>query len=378
MRLLEFQAKQILHENGIAVPQGRLLAAGDDLKNLKLPVVLKAQVPVGGRGKAGVVKKVDQLSAARQAAREIFTATVKGYPVQALLAEEAVDVQQELYISLLIDKQLNLPLLMSCAAGGIDIEAVARQTPGRIKKQHLDPMLGIQDFVLRALAKSLGVEDRKALGSVVQKLWEIAHKKDATLIEINPLAVTPSGLVALDAKIVLDDKAAYRQPDLFARCEAEQKNLDKRSHSGPAQMAAERRINYIPLAGDIGMIADGAGTGMLTMDMIHDAGGRPANFCEMGGMANTTIMQSTMEVVLGDGRLKCLIISLIGGLTRMDEMAAGIVNYLDQHGRSVPIVVRMCGTKAEVGLPMLQKAGVETYEDLDQAVRTAVALAREL
>ncbi len=158
----------------------------------------------------------------------------------------------------------------------------------------------------------------------------------------------------------------------------EQKNLDKRSRSGPQKMAAERRINYIPLEGDIGMIADGAGTGMLTMDMIHDAGGRPSNFCEMGGMANTKIMQSTMEVVLGDGRLKCLIISLIGGLTRMDEMAAGIVNYLEQHGRSVPIVVRMCGTKAEVGLPMLQKAGVDTYEDLDQTVRTAVARAREL
>jgi len=378
MRLLEFQAKQILRENGIAVPAGCLVTTSDDLNNLKLPAVLKAQVPVGGRGKAGVVKMVDRVSEAEQVAREILETTVNGYPVQALLAEEAVDVQQELYISLLTDKQLNMPLLMSSAAGGIDIEAVARQTPEKIKKQHLDPMVGIQDFVLRALAKSLGVEDRKALGSVVHKLWDIAHKKDTTLIEINPLAVTPKGLVALDAKILLDDKAAYRHPDLFSRIEAEQKNLDKRPRSGPQKMAAERRINYIPLDGDIGMIADGAGTGMLTMDMIHDAGGRPANFCEMGGMANTKIMQSTMEVVLGDGRLKCLIISLIGGLTRMDEMAAGIVNYLEQHGRSVPIVVRMCGTKAEVGLPMLQEAGVDTYEDLDQTVRTAVARAREL
>ena len=378
MRLLEFQAKQILREYGIAVPDGRLIAAGDDLNSLKFPVVLKAQIPVGGRGKAGAVKKVDQLSDAEQAAREILTTTVKGYPVQALLAEEAIEVQQELYISLLTDKQLNMPLLMSSAAGGIDIEAVARQTPERIKKQHLDPMVGIQDFVLRALAKSMGIEDRNALGAMVQKLWKIAGSKNATLIEINPLAVTPKGLVALDAKIMLDDKAAYLHPDLFSRLETEQKNLDKRSRSGPEKMAAGRRINYIPLEGDIGMIADGAGTGMLTMDMIHDAGGRPANFCEMGGMANTEIMQSTMEVVLSDDRLKCLIISLIGGLTRMDEMAAGIVNYLEQHGRTVPIVVRMCGTKAEVGLPMLQKAGVDTYEDLDQTVRTAVALAREL
>jgi succinyl-CoA synthetase beta subunit len=378
MRLLEFQAKQILRENGIAVPAGSLVTTSDDLNNLKLPVVLKAQVPVGGRGKAGAVKKVDQLSDAEQVAREILARTVKGYPVQALLAEEAVDVQQELYISLLTDKQVNMPLLMSSAAGGIDIEEVARQAPERIKKQHLDPMVGIQDFVLRALVKSLGVEDRNTLGSVVQKLWDIARKMDTTLIEINPLAATPQGLVALDAKILLDDKAAYRHPDLFSRIEAEQKNLNKRPRSGPEKMAAERRINYIPLEGDIGMIADGAGTGMLTMDMIHDAGGRPANFCEMGGMANTKIMQSTMEVVLDDKRLKCLIISLIGGLTRMDEMAAGIVNYLEQHGRSVPVVVRMCGTKAEVGLPMLQKAGVDTYEDLDQSVRMAVARAREL
>jgi len=378
MRLLEFQAKQILRESGIAVPEGCLVTSGDDLNNLSLPVVLKAQVPVGGRANAGAVKKVYELADAQQAAREILATTVKGYPVQALLAEEAVNVQQELYIALLNDKQSNMPLLMSSAAGGIDIEAVARQTPGRIKKQHLDPMIGIQEFVLRALAKSLGVEDRTALSSLVHKLWDIAHKIDTTLIEINPLAVTSRGLEALDAKILLDDKAAYRHPNLFSRIETEQKNLNRRSRSGPEKMAAERRINYIPLEGDIGMIADGAGTGMLTMDMIHDAGGRPANFCEMGGMADTKIMQSTMEVVLGDGRLKCLIISLIGGLTRMDEMAAGIVNYLEQHGRSVPIVVRMCGTKAEVGLPMLREAGVDTFEDLDRTVRAAVARAREL
>ena len=288
MRLLEFQAKQILREYGIAVPDGCLLTADDDLSSLKFPVVLKAQVPVGGRGKAGAVIKVDHQFDFQQAAREILATTVKGYPVQGLLAEETVDVQQELYISLLTDKQLNMPLLMSSAAGGMDIEAVARQTPERIKKQHLDPLVGIQDFVLRALAKSLDVEDRNALGAMVQKLWKIAGSKNATLIEINPLAVTPKGLVALDAKIMLDDKAAYLHPDLFSRLETEQKNLDKRSRSGPGKMAAERRINYIPLEGDIGLIADGAGTGMLTMDMIRDAGGRPANFCEMGGLADAS------------------------------------------------------------------------------------------
>ncbi|MBW1700495.1 MAG: succinate--CoA ligase subunit beta [Deltaproteobacteria bacterium] len=370
MRLLEFQAKRLLAEIGIPVPRGVLVTSLKDTQKVAFPTILKAQVPVGGRG--------EHADDAASAVSQLLAATVKGYPVQALLAEEPVEVQRELYLALLVDKQRNSPLLMGFDSGGIDIEESAQKAPERLDKQYLDPVAGIQNSAARSLTKTLGLKDTKALTTFVSKIWEIFKEYDATFIEINPLAVTPKGLVALDAKVVLDDNAAYRHSDLFSELKAEQQKLDRRVKSKAEEMAAARHINYVPLGGDIGVIADGAGTGMLTLDMIHDAGGKPANFCEMGGMANAEIMHATLEVVLSNTQLRVLLISLIGGLTRMDEMAEGIVRYLDQNERTVPIVVRMCGTMAEVGLPMLRKAGVDTYEDLDAAVQAAVARQQQL
>ena len=378
MRLLEFQAKRLLAEIGIPVPRGVLVTSLKDMQKVAFPTVLKAQVPVGGRGKAGAIKKVEHAENAASAVSQLLAATVKGYPVQALLAEEPVKVQRELYLALLVDKQRNSPLLMSFDSGGIEIEISAQKAPERLKKQYLDPTAGIQNSTVRSLAKTLDFKDLKALTIFVSKMWQIFKKYDATFIEINPLAITPNGLVALDAKVVLDDKAAYRHLDLFSELKTEQQKLDRRVKSQPEEMAAAKHINYVPLGGDIGIIADGAGTGMLTLDMVHDAGGKPANFCEMGGMANAEIMHATLEVVLSNTQLKVLLISLIGGLTRMDELAEGIVRYLDQNDRTIPIVVRMCGTMAEVGLPMLRDAGVDTYEDLDAAVQAAVAKQQEI
>jgi succinyl-CoA synthetase beta subunit len=377
MRLLEFQAKEILRDYGVPVPDGRVLADAGDLDGIAYPAVFKAQVPVGGRGKAGAIRRLETAETAAETAAELLAAVVKGHPVSTLLVEAAEAVEAELYLALLTDKQRNRPLLMSSPSGGVDIEAVARTTPEQIKKQYLDPAVGIQPFHLRGLAKFLGITDQKSLAAIVRRLWRIFQAEDATLVELNPLALTARGLTALDAKIVLDDKAAFRHPDRFARLTAEQTQLDKRPRSRAEAMAEEHQINYVALDGDIGMIADGAGTGMLTMDMITDAGGRPANFCEMGGLANTDIMQRTMGIVLDDDRLKALMISLIGGLTRMDEMAAGIVAHLRQSPCPVPVVVRMCGTMAEAGVPMLQKAGVDTTEDLATAVRTAVERSRQ-
>jgi len=378
MRLLEFQAKRLLAEKGISVPKGVLITSPEDLQRVSFPTVLKAQVPVGGRGKAGAIRRVEQAEAASSVVYEMLASTVKGHPVQALLAEDPVEVSRELYIAYLIDRHLNMPLLMGSSAGGIDIEEVAKKSPKRIVKKYIDPVAGAQDYAIRFLAKALEIEDFRAFARLIRKICTIFQEQDATLIEINPLAITPNGLVALDAKILLDDKAAYRHQGLFAELETEQKQLDTRTRSRAEELSEKRQINYVPLGGDIGVIADGAGTGMLTLDLIYDVGGRPANFCEMGGLSNAEIMQRTIEVVLADDHIKVLIISLIGGLTRMDEMAEGIVQYLRENDQSVPIVIRMCGTKAEAGIPMLREAGLDAYEDLATTVQTAVKQAREL
>jgi succinyl-CoA synthetase beta subunit len=378
MRLLEFQAKRVLAEKGISVPKGVLITSPEDLEKVSFPTVLKAQVPVGGRGKAGAIKRVEQAQEALPVLDEMLASTVKGYPVQALMAEEPVEVCTELYVAYLIDKQVNIPLLMASSAGGIDIEEVARRRPELIIKRHIDPFVGVQDYELRFLAKALQIVDLQAFADFIRKICAASQELDATLLEINPLALTPSGLIALDAKILLDDKASYRHQQLFSQLKDEQKKLDRTAKTKAVELAEERQINYVSLKGNIGMIADGAGTGMLTLDMIYDMGARPANFCEMGGMANAEIMQRTIEVVLADKRVEVLVISLIGGLTRMDEMAEGIVRYLKDNDQSVPIVIRMCGTKADVGLPMLRGMGLDAFEDLATTVRTAVEQARNL
>ena len=378
MRLLEFQAKRLLTENGIFVPKGVLVTSPKELKKVSFPTVLKAQVPVGGRGKAGGIRRVEQAEEASSVVNELFGSTIMGHPVQALLAEDPVEVSRELYVAYLIDKHANMPLLMASSAGGIDIEEVAKQTPERIVKNYIDPVVGVQDYAVRSLAKALEIEDIRAFAGLIRKICTIFQELDATLLEINPLAVTSNELMALDAKILLDDKAAYRHQELFSELESEQNYLNRRPKSRAEELSERRKINYVRLGGDIGMIADGAGTGMLTLDLLYDAGGKPANFCEMGGMANAEIMKRTMEVVLADDLVKVLIISLIGGLTRMDEMAEGIVRYVKEGGQSVPIVIRMCGTNADAGIPMLREAGLDAYEDLATAVRTAVEQAKDL
>lgn len=377
MRLLEFQAKRILREQGIAVPKSVLISSSENLEGVSFPAVFKAQIPVGGRGKAGGVRVAEKTAEAASIVEELLTSTIKGHPIQALLAEEFVEVRRELYIAYLIDKKANLPILMGSSAGGVDIEEVAKKTPEKIIKKYVDPTLGVQDFVIRSLAKALEVSDLQSFRGLTDQICTIFQERDATLVEINPLAVTPNGFVALDAKILLDDKAAYRHRDLFDDLQGEQRRLGRRGTIRSEELAEERGITYVPLEGDIGIIADGAGTGMLTVDLLHEEGGRAANFCEMGGLANAEIMRQTMEVVLANPHVKVLLISLIGGLTRMDEMADGIVQCIGQINRGVPMVIRMCGTKADVGKQRLREAGVEAFEDLQEAVRVAVERLKE-
>jgi succinyl-CoA synthetase beta subunit len=376
VRLYEFQAKRLLAEYGIPVPDSTLLRSAADLGGLAFPLVLKVQIPAGGRGKAGGVRMASDAAAARALAEELLGSEIGGHSVRAVLAEAKADVRREIYLALLLDRRTNRPVVMASAAGGVDIEQVARQTPERIVRKPIDPCVGLPSYTARFLGKALRIQDLAALSAILQGMYSLLGACDATLVEINPLAETPDGLLALDAKIVLDDKAAYRHVAQFASLREEQRSLSHVEKSRAEQLAQERGITYVPLPGGVGLISDGAGTGMLTLDLIRDAGGRGANFCEMGGHADATVMCQAMEVVLANPRVKALLISLIGGLTRMDEMADGIVRHLEQYGTAVPLVVRMCGTQEEVGKATLRRVGIEPYDDLGAAVQRAVDLAR--
>ena len=378
MRLLEFQAKRLLSEYGVPIPKSVLVKSQDDLKGMSFPIVLKAQVPVGGRGKAGAIRIATQSKEAAAIVEELLNSNVKGYPVSAVLAEEQVEIKQELYLAVLIDKIVSLPLIMVSANGGVDIEEVARESPERIVRKHLKPFVGLQDYIVRYLAKHIRLEDQlEDFRRIVNQVYCIFRDCDATLVEINPLAVTPNGLVALDTKVLLDDKAAYRHKDLFVKLQEEQKRAVKSGKTRAEQLAEERGITYVLLDGNVGIISDGAGTGMLTLDLTQDVGGQAADFCELGGLGDAESMLQALEVISASPHVKVVLISLIGGLTRMDEMADGILNYLEQHGKSKPLVIRMCGTKEEVGKARLRAVGIETFEDLEAAVRAAVKLAEE-
>lgn len=318
----------------------------------------------------------DDGAQAESAVRDLLGTELRGHTVQAILAERKTKILREIYLAVLLDQQTNQAMIMASLAGGVDIEQVARQNPEKIVKKHLDPFLGLPEFVIRTVAKALGMQDVKEFATVLRRMVDILWTYDATLVEINPLAETPNGLMALDAKMVLDDKAAFRHADLFTQLQEEQKVLDQRTRTRAEQMAEERGLTYVLLDGNVGLIADGAGTGMLGLDLIQDAGGHPANFCEMGGLANAQVMCQAIEVVLANPRVDVLLITLIGGLTRMDEMADGIVQYLQRHTTHVPMVIRMCGTQEVVGKATLLEAGVETFDDLPTAVRAVVNLAK--
>ena len=376
MRLLEFQAKQLFAKYGIPIPKGVLVTSVSEAGSVQTPAVLKAQVAVGGRGKAGGIRLVDTSEESVVGVSDLLGMSIKGYPVCALLAEEQMPIDHEYYLGVLYDKKTNRPLIMASAAGGVDIEQVARETPEKIIRRYIDPLIGFQKYSARYIAKKLGIARVEEFSKIVEHLYAILLECDATLVEINPLVEAPNGLVALDAKVLLDDKAEFRHVELFGKIRQEQKELDKAPKTEAERLAAEREITYVALDGDIAMIADGAGTGMLTLDLIQDEGGRAANFCEMGGLANAKITYESIEVVLANPRSKVLLVTLIGGLTRMDEIADGIKQYLSEHSTSVPIVVRMCGTQEEVGKATLKKIGIEPFDDMVKAVQAAVTIAR--
>ncbi|MEX1143394.1 MAG: ADP-forming succinate--CoA ligase subunit beta [Anaerolineales bacterium] len=376
MKLHEYISKQIFAEYGVPIPQGKVAAtpkeAGKIAKKLGGRVVIKAQVLVGGRGKAGGVKLAKSAKEAEAAAKAILGMDIKGLPVNKVLVDPAVDIANEIYLGITNDRAARQPVIIASAAGGVDIEEVARTAPEKIIRVHINPLLGAQDYNIRDLA--IGIEiDRKhwaAFHKITKGLWEAFRANDATLAEINPLVITGEGqLLALDGKMVIDDNALARHEDL-----AELRDL---SAEEPAELEARKYgLTYIKLDGEIGCMVNGAGLAMATMDIIKLFGGQPANFLDIGGGAGAEKVAAALRIILSDQNVKAVLFNIFGGITRGDEVARGILEAMNEVKPKVPMVIRLVGTNAAEGRALLAEANMITAETLAGAAQEAVKAAK--
>jgi succinyl-CoA synthetase beta subunit len=356
MDLLEYQGKQLFAETGVPVAEGRVARTPEEARQaaeeLGLPVAVKAQVQVGGRGKAGGIKLAANPDEAEAHARAILGMDIRGLTVRELWIERASKIASEYYAAVVFDRSAKRPLLMLSSMGGIDIEEVAEKHPRAIARLHVDPLAGFQPFHGRRLAfeSSIDADAIRPVGAMLSKLYDLFVERDATLVEINPLVVTEDrDVLALDAKVSIDDNALPRQPEV-----AEMR--DPSAEDPQEQMAKERGITYVKLDGDIGILGNGAGLVMSTLDVVAQAGGRPANFLDVGGGAKAEEIVVALEVLLSDAKVKAVLFNIFGGITRGDEVARGILQALDQIEVKVPIVVRLDGTNDEEGRRILAEA----------------------
>ena len=375
MRLIEAQAKAVFREAGLKVPEGEVVSRPEQAREVARrlgPVAVKAQIPLGGRGKAGGIRIARTPEEAEQAASALLGSRVRDVVVERLLVEQAVDIQAEFYLSFSLDRSRGQLVGIFSTAGGVDIEEVAETTPERIAKEWVDPCLGLCPFQARRLLQRGGAppESRRELERFVRTLYELAVSKDAQLVEINPLALTRSGeLVALDGKVEVDDNALFRHPELAAlRSEQADHPLEQR--------ARQEGLAYVKLSGTVGIIGNGAGLVMATLDMVQREGGRPANFLDIGGGARAEVVERALRVVLEDPDVRAVLINIFGGITRGDEVARGVLQALAALGGArVPVVVRLAGTRAEEGLQLLSGSGLHSAATFQEAARLAVQLA---
>lgn len=355
MKIHEYQAKEIFFKYGIPVEKHTLCStpAGAVAAYRRMGtdrVVIKAQALTGGRGKAGGIKVVSDAEDVYEETKNMLNMTIKGFPVKQVLVSEAIHITAEYYVSFTIDRNTRSVLLMISASGGMDIEEVARETPEKIIRYTIDPLIGFPDYLARRFAFSLfpQIEQAGRMTSILQGLYNILIENDASLVEINPLVLTPKGgLMAIDAKIVFDDNALYRHPDLralFAPSEEEKREAD----------AKEKGFSYIRMDGDIGCMVNGAGLAMATMDMIKLHGGTPANFLDIGGSSNPVKVVEAMKLLLQDKKVKVVLINIFGGITRCDDVAMGLIQAFEQIESDVPIIVRLTGTNEHIGRELIR------------------------
>jgi len=377
--LYEYQGKQLFARFGIPVSDGRLATAPEEARataeEIGGPVVVKAQVLTGGRGKAGGVKLAKDPAEAEAKARDILGLDINGHVVRKIWIEQASEIAKEYYLSITFDRGTKQPLFMLTTEGGVEIEQVARENPDALARLHVDPLEGFQPYQARRLIYGAAIEDpgeQKQILGIIEKLYKCFVESDAMLTEINPLIVTPDGEVrALDSKFTVDDSALFRHPNI-----AEMRDVE--AADPHEQLAREKGVTYVKLDGEVGILGNGAGLAMSTVDVVVVAGGRPANFCDLGGGGDAQGVVDALEVITSDDQVRSIFFNIFGGITRGDEVARGILTALDQMKIELPIVVRLDGTNAEEGRRLLTEAApanLHVEPTMLEAAQRAVELA---
>jgi succinyl-CoA synthetase beta subunit len=376
MKLHEYQSKQLFAKYGVPIPRGRVASSADEARQIAEElggrVVIKSQVLVGGRGKAGGIRLAKSPKEAAELATMVLGMEIKGLPVRKILVDEAVGITKEIYLGITNDRSARRPVMMASPAGGVDIEEVAVQTPEKIIKIHIDPLLGLRDYQARDMAVSIDIprESWRQFGEIAHGLWRAYQENDATLAEINPLVTTSDQrLLALDGKMIVDDNALFRHADLN-----EMRDLGAED---PLEVEARKYgLSYINLDGNVGCMVNGAGLAMATMDIIKLCGGEPANFLDIGGGASAERVAAALRIILADPKVKAVLFNIFGGITRGDEVARGVLAALKEVKPKVPMVARLVGTNAEEGLRLLADANMITAETLVDAAQKSVAIAK--
>jgi succinyl-CoA synthetase beta subunit len=376
MKLHEYQSKLYFSNFGIPIPAGRMATNAADAKQIAEElggkVVVKSQVLVGGRGKAGGIRLAKNPQEAEEFATQILGMEIKGLPVRKVLVDEAASIEKEIYLGITNDRAERKPVMVGSSAGGIEIEQVAKDTPEKIVKVHIDPLLGLRDYQARDLAAGIDLPrvHWRTFGQICRGLWQSYLKSDATLAEINPLVITSQNqLLAVDGKMVLDDNALFRHPDL-----AEMRDVDVEPQAETE--ARKYSLSFIKLDGYIGCMVNGAGLAMATMDIIKLHGGKPANFLDIGGGASSDKVAAALRIILSDSNVKAVLFNIFGGITRGDEVARGILAALQEVDTNIPMVIRLVGTNAEEGRQILKQADMITAETLVDAAKKAISAAQ--
>ena len=367
MKIHEYQAKEIFREGGIPTPQSIMVETPEEAKKAAMtidkPVAIKSQVLIGGRGKAGGIKFAENPLTAYKLTEELLGTAIRGEIVEKVLVEEMLDIQDEFYLSVAVDRSARKPLIMASQSGGVDIEEVAHKTPEKIFKYHLDPLEEFMPYQAREIARKMGLTNDliSPVGGIIWKLYQIFKRYDANIAEINPLVLTQGGIIAADAKLDIDDDSLYR-------------------HRGLAKFKTEPNdeFAYVKLDGDIAVIGNGAGLTLTGMDMLKLYGGKPATFLDIGGGASQENIARALNLVISNPQVKVVFLNVLGGITRADDVANGVISVLEESKREVPLVIRLTGTNEAEGQRILSEAGVSYETSMEAAARKAVELCNSL
>jgi succinyl-CoA synthetase beta subunit len=375
LNLLEYEAKRVFSKHGIPTPKSETITdfsqTAQAVAKLKPPFMIKAQIRAGGRGKAGGVIPAATAHEAEEATAKLLGGKLKGLPVEQVMIEEKLSIRKELYVGITLDRSHRSYVALVSAVGGVEIEETAEKMPAAVIRTIINPRLGMLSFHAVSIARQLRYcgDQLVELAGVVEKLYQVCVENDAELVEINPLAETETGsFVAADARMVIDDNALFRHP--------EYRSEETRLLSPSETLAAEKNLAYVKLEGDIGVVGNGAGLVMATLDLLNLAGGKPANFLDLGGGAAVDAIRAALEIVLTDSDVKIIIVNVLGGITRCDEVAQGIVEALNEAKVKKPLVARLVGVNQEEGQRILFEHGIRALDSMEEAVRRAVELVR--